>query len=82
MGFQSAGANLVLTVIRRVFDGGEGVTSGGRSERSSDSGVLRPFDERLEERDRVGEDGSEDMIQIHRRGSLGGSCVSGARGAC
>jgi len=27
-------------VIRRVFEGGEGVIRGGRSERSKDSGVL------------------------------------------
>ena len=32
------------TVIRRVFDGGEGVTSGGRADRSRERGVWVPFD--------------------------------------
>ena len=32
------------TVIRRVFDGGEGVTSGGRADRSREIGVCVPFD--------------------------------------
>lgn len=67
---------LVLTVMRSVFDGGEGVTSGGRSDRSSDSGVLRPFEDRLEERDSAGDDGSDDMVQVHWRGLLGGSELS------
>lgn len=34
----------VRTVMRRVFEGGEGVINGGREERSSDSGVWVPFD--------------------------------------
>jgi hypothetical protein len=41
----------ILTVIIRVLDGGEGCTSGGRSERSRDSGDLVPD----EARDRCGE---------------------------
>ena len=31
-------------MIRRVFDGGEGVTSGGRADRSRESGVWVSFD--------------------------------------
>jgi hypothetical protein len=31
-------------VIRRVFEGGEGVMSGGRLERSRERGVWVPFD--------------------------------------
>lgn len=42
------------TVMRSVFDGGEGWMRGGRSERSRVSGVLRPFDEELDDRDRGG----------------------------
>ena len=38
---------LVQTVIRRVFEGGEGVIRGGKSERSSDSGLFVPDDRRL-----------------------------------
>jgi hypothetical protein len=34
------------TVIMRVFEGGDGSTSGGRSERSRDSGDLDPDDAR------------------------------------
>jgi hypothetical protein len=34
------GSIYVLTVMRRVFVGGEGVIRGGRSERSIESGVL------------------------------------------
>lgn len=30
--------------MRSVFDGGEGVTNGGRAERSRESGVWVPFD--------------------------------------
>lgn len=36
-----------------VLDGGEGMTSGGRAERSRESGVWVPFD--------MGEDMEEDM---------------------
>lgn len=36
----------VHTVIMRVFEGGDGSTSGGRSERSSESGDLVPDDAR------------------------------------
>lgn len=32
------------TVMRRVFDGGEGVIKGGREERSRERGVWVPFD--------------------------------------
>lgn len=32
-----------LTVMRSVFDGGEGVINGGRADRSSESGVWVPF---------------------------------------
>lgn len=37
-----------LTVMRRVFDGGEGLIKGGTAERSSDIGVLVPRDSGLE----------------------------------
>lgn len=37
-----------LTVMRRVFDGGEGLIKGGTAERSRDSGVLVPRDPGLE----------------------------------
>jgi hypothetical protein len=36
----------VLTVMIRVLDGGDGSTSGGRSERSNDSGDFAPEDAR------------------------------------
>ena len=39
------------TVMIRVFDGGDGWTSGGRSERSSESGDLLPDDAREREGD-------------------------------
>lgn len=32
------------TVMRSVFDGGEGVINGGRAERSRESGVWVPLD--------------------------------------
>lgn len=35
-------------VMRRVFDGGEGVTMGGRAERSRESGVWVPLDIKVE----------------------------------
>jgi hypothetical protein len=50
-----------LTVMRSVFDGGEGVTRAGRSERSSDSGV------RGVEPD--GEDRRLDMVPVLSGGS-------------
>jgi hypothetical protein len=38
----------LLTVMRSVFEGGEGVIRGGKSERSSDSGVVAGEDRLLE----------------------------------
>lgn len=48
----------LLTVIIRVFEGGEGSTRGGRSERSNDSGDLVPEDAR----ERTGEGISAGMF--------------------
>ncbi len=45
----------VLTVMRRVFDGGDGLIKGGIDERSSDSGVCVPFDAGLEDCETGGE---------------------------
>lgn len=36
-------------MIRRVFEGGEGVIRGGRSDRSIESGLLGPDDRRLDD---------------------------------
>lgn len=35
-------------VMRSVFDGGEGVTNGGRAERSRESGVWEPSDSEVD----------------------------------
>jgi hypothetical protein len=52
------------TVIIRVLDGGEGSTSGGRSERSIDSGDFGDFGDLVSElaRDREGEGISTDIV--------------------
>jgi len=50
-------------VMRRVFEGGEGVMRGGRSERSSNSGVLGV----------VGEDRRLEMVLVCSGGSIAGS---------
>ena len=47
------------TVMRRVFDGGEGVTKGGRAERSRESGVWVPLDMKVEVGLPDGETGGE-----------------------
>ncbi len=39
------------TVIRRVFEGGDGCIKAGRSERSSERGEFFPWDDRLEARE-------------------------------
>ena len=49
--FRSKKTRNAPTVMMRVFEGGDGWTSGGRSERSSESGDL----DREEARDRCGE---------------------------
>lgn len=46
----------MLTVMRSVFEGGEGVIRGGRSERSRDSGVV------------AGEDRLLEMVEVVLRG--------------
>jgi hypothetical protein len=56
-----------LTVIKRVFDGGDGVMSGGKSERSSDSGVRGvelEGEERRLEMVPVLSGGSEDFVEF------------------
>jgi len=40
--------------MRSVFEGGEGVIRGGKSDKSNASGVLGPFEDRLDERDIAG----------------------------
>ena len=52
------GDGALLTVIMSVLDGGEGCISGGRSERSMDSGDLL----RDEARERCGEGIVSDML--------------------
>lgn len=49
------GREVGLTVMRSVFDGGEGETREGRDERSRERGVLEP----LEAGDEIGEVGGE-----------------------
>jgi hypothetical protein len=65
----------VLTVMISVFDGGDGSTSGGRSERSRESGDLLPDDAR----ERCGEGTVACMfaiMDIARRAVLYVCCVS------
>lgn len=57
--------------MRSVFEGGEGVTRGGRSDKSRESDVLRPFDV-LEDRDTAGDDDSEAMVCDLRRDRISG----------
>ena len=45
--------------MRRVFDGGEGVTKGGRAEKSRESGVCVPLDMKVEVGLPDGETGGE-----------------------
>jgi hypothetical protein len=51
---------MLLTVMMRVFDGGDGSTSGGRSERSMESGDLL----RDDARERCGEGMVACMLEI------------------
>ena len=44
VGTVGLGGKAKPTVMRRVFDGGEGVISGGRADRSRESGVSEGFD--------------------------------------
>lgn len=48
LGFVKAGRRAKPTVMRSVFDGGEGVTNGGRAERSRESGVWEPSDSEVD----------------------------------
>ena len=69
------------TVIMRVFDGGDGCTNGGRSERSSDSGDLEPDDAR----ERCGEDVEACILAIIPKCAYGDDiriCPVGVRSVC
>lgn len=48
-------------MIRRVFDGGDGLIKGGMDERSRESGVRVPFDAGLEDCEIGGEERSSAM---------------------
>lgn len=58
------------TVMRRVFDGGDGLIKGGIDERSRDSGVCVPLDAGLEDCETGGEVLPFDMIVAAKLGML------------
>ena len=53
---------LLRFVIRRVLEGGEGVVSGGREERSSDSGVCVPLEAGIDGVEEVEAGGELDVM--------------------
>lgn len=53
----------------RVFDRDEGLMSEGTAERSRQSGVLEPLEDRLEDRDRGGE---LSLSELSEMGDAGG----------
>lgn len=55
-----------------VFDRDEGLMSEGTAERSRESGVLEPLEDRLEDRDRGGE---VSLSELSEMGDAGGEMV-------
>lgn len=59
-------------VMISVFDRDEGLMSEGTAERSRQSGVLEPLEDRLEDRDRGGE---LSLSELSEMGDAGGEMV-------
>lgn len=67
--WNSAGDRLVMI---SVFERDEGLMSEGTAERSRESGVLEPLEDRLEDRDKGGEISLSELNEI---GDAGGEIV-------
>lgn len=67
--WNSAGDRLVMI---SVFERDEGLMSEGTAERSRESGVLEPFEDRLEDLDKGGEISLSELVEL---GDAGGETV-------